>query len=221
MTASTKLRQQLAFDVESYLASLGIAAKVKDFRENEIIFSQGDPAKEVLFIRKGSVKRTVVSHSGKEAVVAILGKGDFLGTLCLSDHPVRIVTATAILPTSVLVISKQAMVRALHADHVLSDRLIAYLLAQGVRIEEDLIDQLFNPSEKRLARVLMRLTHYGQPQKFETLIPKVSQQLLAEMIGTTRQRVNSLMNKFRRLGFIDYNGQLKVHRSLLSVVLRD
>ena len=216
-----KPKKQVAFDVESFLTSLGVVAKVKDFRENGIIFSQGDPAKNVLFIRKGSVKRTVVSHSGKEAVVGILGPGDFLGVWCLSDHPIRLTTATAILPTSVLVINKRDMVRALHADRILSDRFIAYLLAQTVRVEADLIDQLFNASEKRLARVLMRLTHYGQPQKFGTVMPKVSQQLLAEMIGATRQRVNSLMNKFRRLGFIDYNGELKIHRSLLDVILRD
>jgi len=216
-----KPKQKAGFDVESFLTSIGIAAKIKDFRENEIIFSQGDPAKNVLFIRKGSVKRTVVSHSGKEAVVGILGPGDFLGVWCLSDHPIRLTTATAILPTSVLVINKRDMVRALHADRILSDRFIAYLLARTVRVEADLIDQLFNASEKRLARVLMRLTHYGQPQKFGTVMPKVSQQLLAEMIGATRQRVNSLMNKFRRLGFIDYNGELKIHRSLLDVILRD
>ena len=216
-----KPKKQVAFDVESFLTSLGVVVKAKDFRENEIIFSQGDPAKNVLFIRKGSVKRTVVSHSGKEAVVGILGPGDFLGTWCLSDHPIRLATVTAILPTSVLVISKRDMVQALHADRILSDRFIAYLLARTVRVEADLIDQLFNASEKRLARVLMRLTHYGQPQKFGTIMPKVSQQLLAEMIGATRQRVNSLMNKFRRLGFIDYNGELKIHRSLLDVILRD
>jgi CRP/FNR family transcriptional regulator, cyclic AMP receptor protein len=214
-------RKRVAFDVESFLTSLGILAKIKDFRENEVIFSQGDPAKSVLFIRKGSVKRTVVSHSGKEAVVGILGRGDFLGTWCLSDHPIRIATVTAILPTSVLAISKRNMIRALHSDHILSDRFIAYLLARTARIEEDLIDHLFNASEKRLARMLMRLTHYGQHQKFETIMPKVSQQLLAEMIGTTRQQVNSLMTKFRRLGFIDYNGELRIHRSLLSVTLRD
>jgi CRP-like cAMP-binding protein len=216
-----KSRKQVAFDTESFLTSLGVVPKVKDFRENEIIFSQGDPAKNVLFIRNGSVKRTVVSHSGKEAVVGILGRGDFLGTWCLSNHPFRIATATAILPTSVLVIRKGDMVRALHADHILSDRFIAYLLTRTVRLEEDLIDQLFNASEKRLARVLMRLTHFGQHQKHETVMPKVSQQLLAEMIGTTRQHVNSLMNKFRRLGFVNYNGELKIHRSLLGVILRD
>jgi len=216
-----KPRQKSEFDVESFLDSLGIAARIKDFRENEIIFSQGDPAREVLFIRKGSVKRAVVSHSGKEAVVNLLGRGDFLGVWCLSDHPICIATATAILPTSVLVISKRDMVRALHSDQILTDRFIAYLLTRTTKLEEDLIDQLFNASEKRLARVLMRLTYYGQHEKLETLMPKVSQQLLAEMIGVTRQRVNSLMNKFRRLGFIDYNGELKVHRSLLGVVLRD
>jgi CRP/FNR family cyclic AMP-dependent transcriptional regulator len=216
-----KPRRQVGFDVESFLNSLGIAARVRDFRENEIIFSQSDPAREVFFIRKGSVKRAVVSDSGKEAVVGLLGRGDFLGVWCLSDHPIRIATATAILPTSALAISKRDMIRALHADHILSDRFIAYLLARTVRLEEDLIDQLFNASEKRLARVLMRLTHYGQHHKLETITPKVSQQLLADMIGVTRQRVNSLMNKFRRLGFIDYNGELQIHRSLLGVILRD
>ncbi len=215
-----KPTKHVAFDVESFLKSLGVVAKVKDFRENEIIFSQGDTARNVLFIRNGSVKRTVVSHSGKEAVVGILGRGDFLGAWCLSN-PIRIATATAILPTTVLMISKRDMVRALHADHILSDRFIAYLLKRTVRLEEDLVDQLFNNSEKRLARVLMRLTHFGQHEKFETAIPKVSQQLLAEMIGTTRQQVNSLMNKFRRLGFLDYNGELKINRSLLGVILRD
>ena len=221
LTGRMKPRKQVAFDVESFLASLGVVAKVKDFCENETIFSQGDPAKNVLLIREGRVKRSVVSHSGKEVVVGILGHGDFIGTWCLSDHPIRIATVTAILPTSVLVISKRDMVRALHVDHILSDRFIAYLLARTVRIEEDLIDQLLNASEKRLARVLMRLTHYGQHQNSETVIPKVSQQLLAEMIGATRQQVNSLMNKFRRLGFVDYNGELKIHRSLLGVILRD
>jgi len=214
-------RKRDAFDVESFLTSLGIVAKIKDYRENEVIYSQGDPAKNVLFIRKGSVKRTVVSQSGKEAVVGILGRGDFIGTWCLSNHPVRIATVTAILPTSVLMISRRDMVRALHADHILSDRFVSYLIARTVRIEEDLINQLFNTSEKRLARVLMQLTHYGQHQKFETVMPKVSQQLLAAMIGATRQQVSTLMNKFRRLGFIDYNGEIKIHRSLLNVTHRD
>lgn len=209
------------FDVESFLASLGIVPKVRDFRKGETIFSQGDAARDVLFIREGSVKRSVVSSSGKEAVVGILGRGDFLGAWCLADHPTRITTATAILPTSVLVISKRDMIRALHTDHVLSDRFIGYLLARSRTVEEDLIDQLFNASEKRLARVLMRLANYGQHQKSETIMPKMSQQLLAQMIGTSRQRVSTLMNKFRRLGFINYNGELKVHRSLLGVVLRD
>jgi CRP/FNR family transcriptional regulator, cyclic AMP receptor protein len=214
-------RKPAAFDVESFLASLGIVARIKNFRKNETIFSQGDPARNVLFIREGSVKRTVVSQSGKEAVVGILGRGDFLGVWCLSDHPTRITSAAAILPTSVRVISKRDMVRALHADHILSDRFIAYLLSRSLTVEEDLIDQLFNTSEKRLARVLMRLTHYGHHQKFGTVMPKLSQQLLAQMIGTTRQRVSSLMNRFRRMGFIDYNGELKIHRSLLGVILRD
>jgi len=216
-----KPSKRTTFDVEAFLTSLGIEPRIRDFRKNEVIFSQGDPAKDVFFIRRGSVKRTVVSHSGKEAVVGILRDGDFLGTWCLSNHPIRIATVTAILPTSVLVISKRDMIRALHVDHVLSDRFVAYLLARTVRIEENLIDQLFNSSEKRLARALMRLSQYGQHKEFETAIPKVSQQLLAEMIGVTRQQVSSLMNKFRRLGFIDYNGEIKIHRSLLNVTHRD
>jgi len=211
--------KKAAFDVESFFDSLRIIRKVKEFGRNQIIFCQGDPAEHVLFVRRGRVKRTVVSRSGKEAVVGILGPGDFFGEWCLSEQPVCIATATAIEPTTILVISKHEMLRALHAEHALSDGFIAYLLARTVRIEENLIDQLFNPTEKRLARALLRLARYGHQDDLDTRIPKVSQQTLAEMIGTTRPRVNYFMNKFRRLGFIDYNGELKVHRSLLNVVL--
>jgi len=214
-------RKQAVFDVESFFASLGIALKARDFPKGKTVFSQGDTARDVLFIREGRVKRSVVSPSGKEVVVGILGPGDFLGAWCLADHPTRITTATAILPTSLLVIGKGDMIRALHTDHELSDLFITYLLARSRRVEEDLIDQLFNASEKRLARLLMQLATYGQHHKSETIMPKMSQQLLAQMIGTSRQQVNTLMNKFRKLGFIDYNGDIKVNHSLLNVVLRD
>jgi CRP/FNR family cyclic AMP-dependent transcriptional regulator len=209
------------FDVESFFDSLGVARGVKEYRRNQVIFTQGDPAIDVLYIRKGRVKRTVVSRSGREAVVGILGPGDFFGEWCLSERPVCIATATAMEPATILLISKEEMVRALHTEHALSDGFIAYLLARTVRIEEDLIDQLFNSTEKRLARALLRLARYGHHSDHETRIRNVSQQTLAEMIGTTRTRVNFLMNKFRRLGFIDYNGEILIHRSLLNVVLRD
>jgi CRP/FNR family transcriptional regulator, cyclic AMP receptor protein len=210
-----------AFAVEPFFDSLGIVRETKEFRRNQIIFAQGDPARDVLFIRKGRVKRTIVSRSGQEAVVGILGPGDFFGEWCLSEQPVCIATATAMEPTTILVISKEEILRAFHAEHNLSDGFIAYLLARTLRIEEALVDQLFNSTEKRLARALLRLSRYGQQHGLETHIPKVSQQLLAEMIGTTRPRVNYFMNKFRKLGFIDYNGELILRRSLLNVILRE
>ena len=216
-----KTGKKAAFGVESFLDSLGIAREVKVYRRNQVIFAQGDPAKEVRFIRKGRVKRTVVSRSGREAVVGILGAGDFFGEWCLSERPICIATATAMEATTILVISREEMLRALHTEHALSDGFIAYLLARTVRIEEDLVDQLFNSTEKRLARALLRLARYGHQNGDETHIPKVSQQTLAEMIGTTRTRVNYFMNKFRQLGFIDYNGECKIRRSLLNVILRD
>jgi CRP/FNR family cyclic AMP-dependent transcriptional regulator len=209
------------FAVESFFDSLGIVRGTKAFRRNQTIFSQGDPAGDVLYIRKGRVKRTVVSRSGQEAVVGILGAGDFFGEWSLSEQPVCIATATAMEPTIISAISKEEMLRAFHAEHALSDGFIAYLLARTLRIEEDLVDQLFNSTEKRLARALLRLSRYGQQNGLETRLPKVSQQLLAEMIGTTRTQVNYFMNKFRRLGFIDYNGELILRRSLLNVVLRE
>jgi len=216
-----KGERRAAFAVESYFDSLGIAREVRAYRKNQIIFRQGDPATEVRFIRRGRVKRTVVSRAGREAVVGILGAGDFFGEWCLSERPICIATATAMEPTTLLVISRREMLRALHTEHALSDGFIAYLLARTVRIEEDLIDQLFNSTERRLARALLRLAKYGHQVEEETHVPKVSQQMLAEMIGTTRTRVNFFMNKFRKLGFIDYNGELRIRRSLLNVVLRD
>ena len=216
-----KPAKKRGFDVEAFFNALGIVKSVKTFRRNQVIFLQGDPARDVLYIRKGRVKRTVVSRAGKEAVVGILGPGDFFGEWCLSEQPVCIATATAMEPATILTIGKDEMLRAFHAEHALSDAFIAYLLGRTVRIEEDLIDQLFNSTEKRLARALLRLARYGQHLDHETRIPKVSQQTLAEMIGTTRTHVNYFMNKFRRLGFIDYNGELRIRRSLLNVILRE
>jgi CRP-like cAMP-binding protein len=210
-----------AFGVEAYFDHLGITKRVKTFRRNQVIFHQGDPARDVLFIRKGRVKRTVVSRSGKQAVVGILGPGDFFGDWCLSEQPVCIATATAMEPATILVIGKEEMLRALHTEHSLSDSFISYLLQRTVRIEEKLIDQLFNSTEKRLARALLRLARYGRHADHETHIPKISQQTLAEMIGTTRTHVNFFMNKFKKLGFVDYSGDLTIRRSLRNVVLGD
>jgi len=210
-----------AFDVQLFLDSTGVGRKIAKFQGTEIVFAQGDPAKHVMYIREGSVKLTVVNEDGKEAVVAILGPGDFLGEGCLAGQAICMATATSIAPTTVLVIEKHEMIHVLHTEHEFSDRFIAHMLARNIRVEEDLIDQLFNSSEKRLARTLLLLARYGaegQPQK---VLPKVSQGMLAEMIGTTRSRVNFFMNKFRKLGFIEYDGDIHVNNSLLSVVLHD
>jgi CRP/FNR family transcriptional regulator, cyclic AMP receptor protein len=213
--------KSLAFDVQLFLDSTGLGRTVGKFRRKETVFTQGDPAKNVMYIQEGGVKLTVVNETGKEAVVAILGPGDFFGEGCLAGQSVCMATATAIAPTTVLVIEKNEMIRVLHGEHEFSDRFIAYILARNLRVEEDLIDQLFNSSEKRLARTLLLLARYGaagQPQK---VLAKVSQEMLAEMIGSTRPRVNFFMNKFRKLGFIEYNGQIHVNNSLLSVVLHE
>jgi len=210
-----------AFDAQSFLDSAGLGRKVGKFRRKETVFAQGDPARNVMYIQEGGVKLTVVNETGKEAVVAVLGPGDFFGEGCLTGRSICKVTATTIASTTVLVIEKNEMIRVLHEEHEFSDRFITYMLARNARVEEDLIDQLFNSSEKRLARTLLLLARYGaqgQPQK---VLPKVSQGMLAEMIGTTRSRVNFFMNKFRKLGFIQYNGEIHVNNSLLSVVLHE
>jgi CRP-like cAMP-binding protein len=210
-----------AFDVESFLDSAGLGRRVVKYPQKETVFDQGDPAKHVMYIQEGRIKLTVVNEDGKEAVVAVLGPGDFLGEGCLAGQSICMATATAIAPATVLVIEKHEMIRVLHAEHEFSDRFIAYMLARNIRVEEDLVDQLFNSSEKRLARTLLLLARYGaqgQPQK---VLAKVSQETLAEMIGTTRSRVNFFMNKFRKLGFIEYNGEIRVNNSLLGVVLHD
>ena len=210
-----------AFDVKFFLDSAGLGRKVAKFGANETVFAQGDPAKNVIYIQEGGVKLTVVNETGKEAVVAILKAGDFVGEGCLAGQSICMATATTIAPTIVLVIEKNEMTRMLHKEQEFSDRFIAYMLARNIRVEEDLIDQLFNSSEKRLARTLLLLAHYGETGQTQKMLPKVSQEVLAEMIGTTRSRVNFFMNKFRKLGFIKYNGGLQINTSLLSVVLHE
>ena len=194
---------------------------VTEFRKKQNIYSQGDRGQSVLYIQKGAVRLSVVNETGREAVVAVLGPGDFFGEGCLAGQPLRIGTATAIAPTTALVIEKKEMVRVLHHEHAFSDRFISFMLARNIRIEEDFVDQLFNSSEKRLARTLLLLARYGKEDKPQRVLPKVSQEMLAEMVGTTRSRVNFFMNKFRKLGFIKYNGGLQINTSLMSVVLHD
>jgi CRP/FNR family transcriptional regulator, cyclic AMP receptor protein len=216
-----KADAKTAFNAQEFLDSAGVARKVEEFKKKEKIFAQGDLCKSVLYIQEGGVRLSVVNESGKEAVVAVLGPGDFLGEGCLAGQPIRIGTATAITPTTILVIEKKEMIRVLHAEHEFSDRFISYMLSRNIRVEEDLVDQLFNSTEKRLARTLLLLARYGSVDKPQTVLPKISQELLAEMVGTTRSRVNVFMNKFRKLGFIQYNGKIQVNTSLLSVVLHD
>jgi CRP-like cAMP-binding protein len=210
-----------AFNAQAFLDSAGVARKVKEFKKAELVYSQGDAAKNVMYLQEGGVKLSVVNEVGKEAVVAILGPGDFFGEGCLAGQTVRMGTATAVMPSTVLVIEKSEMFKVLHEQHDLSDRFISFMLARNIRIEEDLVDQLFNSSEKRLARTLLLLARYGKEDQPHGLLPKVSQETLAEMIGTTRSRVNFFMNKFRKLGFIKYNGVIEINSSLLSVVLHD
>ena len=216
-----KSRKEPAFNAQTFLDSVGVARKVAEYRKTVKIYSQGDPATAVMYIQKGEVKLSVVNEVGKEAVVGVLGPGDFFGEGGLAGQPVRMGTATSITPTTLLVIEKKEMVRVLHAEHAFSDRFVAYILTRNIRIEEDLIDQLFNSSEKRLARALLLLARYGKQDQPQKMLPKVSQEMLAEMIGTTRSRVNFFMNKFKKLGFIHYNGGLHINSSLVSVVLHD
>jgi CRP/FNR family transcriptional regulator, cyclic AMP receptor protein len=210
------------FDAQTFLDSAGVSRKVKEYKRAEAVYAQGDAAESVMYLQSGGVKLTVVNEVGKEAVVAILASGDFFGEGCLAGQPVRIGTATAITPTTVLVIEKSEMFKVLHEEHGLSDRFIRFMLARNIRIEEDLVDQLFNSSEKRLARTLLLLARYGKEDQPHGVLPKMSQETLAEMIGTTRSRVNFFMNKFRKLGFIQYNnGGFQINTSLLSVVLHE
>jgi len=220
-TSGMKRNNKSAFDAQVFLDSVGASKRVEEFRKNQAIFSQGEAAGSVMYVQKGSVKFTVVNESGKEAVVAIFGTGDFFGEGCLAGQPIRIGSAISTAVTTVLMIEKDEMMRVLHAEHALSDRFITYMLARNIRVEADLIDQLFNSTEKRLARTLLLLARYGQNDQPQQVLQKVSQETLAEMIGTTRSRVNLFMNKFRKLGFVEYNGEIKVNKSLLTVVLHE
>jgi len=216
-----KPKKKSAFDAQFFLESVGASRRVAEFGDKQVVFSQGQPADSVMYIQKGGVKLTVVNESGKEAVVAIFGPGDFFGEGGMAGQTLRMGTATAIAPTTLLLIEKGEMIRVLHEEHELSDRFIAHILARNIRVEADLVDQLFNSTEKRLARTLLLLARYGKEGQPERVLQKVSQETLAEMIGTTRTRVNLFMNKFRKLGFIDYNGEIKINKSLLSVVLHE
>lgn len=216
-----KLKSKPLFDAQAFLDSAGVARKITEFKRAEVIYAQGDAAQGVLYLQSGGVKLTVVNEVGKEAVVAILGPGDFFGEGCLAGQSFRMGTATAITPSTVLAIQKGEMFRVLHEEHGFSDRFIKFILARNIRIEEDLVDQLFNSSEKRLARTLLLLASYGKEDQPHGVLPKMSQETLAEMVGTTRSRVNFFMNKFRKLGFIKYNGGLQINTSLLNVVLHE
>jgi CRP/FNR family cyclic AMP-dependent transcriptional regulator len=214
-------KKSLVFDPQGFLDTAGVSRKVADYRRGETVFTQGDKASTVLYIQKGGVKLSVVNGSGKEAVVAMFGPTDFFGEGCMAGQTVRMATAMALTPTTLLLVDKSEMLRVLHEEHDLSDRFINYMLARNIRVEEDLVDQLFNSSEKRLARTLLLLARYGEQDNPHGALPRVSQETLAEMVGTTRSRVNFFMNKFRKLGFIAYNGKIKVNKSLLTVVLHE
>ena len=218
---SRRLKLPSPFNAQAFLESAGVARTFVEYGRGETVFTQGDACDHVLYIQSGGVKLSVLSKAGREAVVAMLGPGDFFGEGCLAGQPVRMGTAAAITPSVILRINKSKMVRLLHRQHSMSDRFIAHMLARNIRIEEDLVDQLFNSSEKRLARTLLLLARYGKHDEPVRAVPPISQGTLAEMVGTTRSRVNFFMKKFQRLGFIDYAHGLKVNNSLLTVVLHD
>jgi CRP-like cAMP-binding protein len=216
-----KRKAKPTFDPKAFLAKVGKGRTQAEHQKNHRIFSQGDPADAIFYIQTGKVKLTVVSKQGKEAVVAILGNDDFFGEGCLAGQPVRMASASAMSECSVMRLEKSAVIRLLHSEPAFSELFLHYLLSRNIRIEEDLVDQLFNSSEKRLARVLLLMANFGKEGKAETVIPKISQETLAEIVGTTRSRVSFFMNRFRKLGFIEYNGALEIHSSLLNVVLHD
>jgi len=223
MTPAAAAKKLSKFDTKTFLSTIDGGRKIAAFSKKHAIFVQGDSSNAVFYIQKGKVKLTVVSKSGKEATIGILNKGDFFGEGCLTGQPVRLCSATAMIDCSVMRIDKQAMMEVLHREHAFSDMFVAYLLTRNIRYEEDLVDQLFNSSEKRLARLLLLLAHFGKEGKPLVAIPKISQETLAEMVGTTRSRVSFFMNRFRKLGLIDYHASdaLQVHSSLLNIVLHD
>lgn len=214
-------KQKPYFDPKQFLAKVGKGRTISEYRKNRVVFTQGDPAEAIFYIHKGKAKLTVVSRTGKEAVIAVLAAGDFIGEGCLAGRPLRLATATAMSDCSIARLEKKATIRLLHDEPAFSEMFLTYVLSRNMRIEEDLVDQLFNSSEKRLARVLLLLSNFGKEGKPEPVIAKISQETLAEMIGTTRSRVSFFMNKFRQMGFIEYNGELRIHSSLLNIVLHD
>jgi CRP/FNR family cyclic AMP-dependent transcriptional regulator len=222
-TPSTRRRRvTAAFDPESFLAETGVGRTSVDLKKNQVLFSQGDAADAVFFLKKGNLKLAVVSQTGKEATVAILENGSFVGEGCVAaGERIRLVTAAALTRCTLMRIEREEIVRVLHEERAFAEVFVAFLLARNARIQADLVDHLFNSSEKRLARILLLLAHFGKDTQPETVIPKISQEVLAELVGTTRQRVNFFMNRFRKLGFIKYNGELEVHSSLLNVILHD
>ncbi len=214
--------QKIPFNVESFLANAGLGRKLVRLETKQVFFSQGDPADSIFYLQDGRAKLTVFSAGGKEATITLLSAGDFIGEECLAAVPgLRMATATAITPCTSLRIERGEMIRVMHDEPVFSDRFLSFLLAWSMRVQADLVDQLFNSSEKRLARILLLMAQFDKPGQPESLIPKISQEALAEMVGTTRSRVNFFMNRFRKLGFIEYNGGIHVHKSLLNVVLLD
>ena len=215
-------REKSAFDAAAFLMTAGLGRRIVQFSPKKRFFSQGDPADSIFYLQKGRAKVTVVSPAGKEATITLVSAGDFVGEESLAAvSGLRLATATAITTCTALKIAREEMVRVMHEEHVFSDLFLKFLLARSMRIQADLVDQLFNSSEKRLARILLLMAEFGEPGHTESLIPKISQETLAEMIGTTRSRVNFFMNRFRGLGFVDYDGRIRVHKSLLSVVLHD
>ncbi len=222
MTSAALAKKKRAFDPTTFLATIGEGRKIVEFAKKQTVFTQGDAADAVFYLQTGKVRLSVVSETGKEATLGILNDGSFFGEGVLAGQTLRMGSATAMTDCSVMRIEKKAMMQSLHHEHTLSDLFVAYLLSRNIRYEEDLVDQLFNSSEKRLARVLLMLAHFGKEGVPETVVPKVSQEMLAEMVGTTRSRVSFFMNRFRKLGFVDYsNGGLQVHSSLLNVVLHE
>jgi len=221
MTLSKPKKKKLPFDPKTFLSKVNGGHSLSDYRKNETVYAQGDPADSVFYIHKGKAKITVLSEQGKEAVVALLGPGDFFGEGCLAGQPRRMATASAMTDCVIARMAKADVVRVIHEQPAFSELFISHLLARNIRVEEDLVDQLFNSSEKRLARVLLLLANFGKETKPEPVIAKISQETLAEMIGTTRSRVSFFMNKFRDLGLIAYNGHIEVHSSLLNVVLHE
>jgi CRP/FNR family transcriptional regulator, cyclic AMP receptor protein len=216
-----RLRVRATIDGKNLLAAVGAGSATRDYQKSQPIFAQGDRADAVFFVQRGKVKLTVLSRQGKQAVIALLGPGDFFGEGCLAGQPLRMATATAMTEAAIVRLPKHTMIRALHRDAVFSELFTTYLLSRNIRMEEDLVDQLFNSSEKRLARILLLLANFGKEGRPEPVVPKISQETLAEMVGTTRSRISHFMNKFRKLGFVEYNGRLEVHSSLLHVVLHD